>query len=64
MISNVSTWVQNVCQSAILLSALKKKSLFFFFLTLFSSSLQILVESLGNSSKSLKLFHLAFYLFI
>ena len=63
MISNVSTWVQNVCQSAILLSALKK-SFFFFFLILFSPSLQILVESLGNSSKSLKLFHLAFYLFI
>ena len=41
-----------------------KKKLFFFFLIIFSPSLQILVESLGNSSKSLKLFHLAFYLFI
>lgn len=45
---------------------IKTKS-FFFFLTLFSPSLQILVESLGNSSKGLKLFHLAFcfiYLFM
>ena len=55
------------CQSPILLSELKQKVFFFFFLTLSSPSLQILVENLGNSSKSLKLFHLAFsfiYLFM